>query len=57
MTTCVFSNIVAILPKVPLRKGKIPFTFRWWLVLYEKNKRMLEIWEFYVCEAEILKTA
>lgn len=36
MTTCVL-NIVAILPKVPLRKGKIPFTFRWWLVLYEKK--------------------
>lgn len=54
MTTCVL-NIVAILPKVPLRKGKIPFTFRWCLVLYEKKDA--EDLECHVCEAEMLKTA
>lgn len=28
MTTCVFLNVVAVLPQIPLSKGKIPFTFR-----------------------------
>lgn len=59
ITTCVFLNIVAVLPKVPLKKGKIPFTFRvvvgftW----KKRKKRVLEICECHVCEAKILKTA
>lgn len=28
MTTCVLLNIVAVRLEVPLKKGKIPFTFR-----------------------------
>lgn len=56
MTTCVFLNIVAVLPKVPLRKGKIPFTFRM-VVDFRLKKKVLEICECHVCKAEILKTA